>query len=137
MGPPTCDCFVSSTDVQEGAGPSGVGGHPTTSSEEQPQEDPQDAAVVGSVHTSPLEEVVEESVDLGQIGLIIEESSFMAGPSHTSTPIRGSPSASLTSRGTTSRGSPYTRSIASSAPRKATRKTRGVPVSVQDQIALD
>ena len=41
VGPPTCECFVSSTDVLEGAG------QPTPSLE-------------ACAHTSPLEEVEEE-----------------------------------------------------------------------------
>ena len=34
VGPSTCECFVSSTDVLEGAGPSSAAGRPTPSLEE-------------------------------------------------------------------------------------------------------
>ena len=67
MGPPTCECFVSSTDVQEGAGPSDTGGQSTPSPGHQSESDPlasHDSSVEGSGHTSP-QEVVEEEVTSG------------------------------------------------------------------------
>ncbi|XP_040195565.1 uncharacterized protein LOC120928557, partial [Rana temporaria] len=66
----------ATTSGLEGAGTSGVGGRPTTSSEE-PQEDPQDTVVEGTVHITPIEVVLDESVDFAQIGLIFEETMFM------------------------------------------------------------
>ena len=70
VGPPTCDCFVSSTDVLEGVGPSSAGVRPMPSpkhpvAQSNPLGSP-GMLVEGSAHTSPLEVVVEESVDLHQ-----------------------------------------------------------------------
>ena len=66
MGPPTCECFVSSTDVQEGAGPSDAGGQSTPSPEHHSEPDPlgnHESSVEGSGHTAPQEVVEEETVN--------------------------------------------------------------------------
>ena len=107
------------------------------------QSDPLGSTVIlveGSAHTSPLEVVVEESVDLHQGDCIYyEEDSTIPGPSATSLPIRSTPSRSTPSRGTPSRSSPSRstlsgRAQASPSPRKALRKTRGVPRALQEGL---
>ena len=159
VGPPTCECFVSSTGVQEGAGPSdAASGRPTPSSSEHPASvaDPlgsQQALVEGSGQSS-AQEVVEEVVheEVGheevvqteqEVFLFLEDSHVVAGPSqthHISSPsgssnTLSSPSRPITLISSPSRSSPYARAPATPVPRKATHKTRGVAGMLQENLA--
>ena len=125
VDPPTCVCFVSSTDVQEGAGPSGQS---TASTGHESEEDPQasqESSEEGSGHSSPQEEVEEEeeALSANEVRLHLEDSSPGAGTSQAS--IRGSPSHSSPNRASPPRVSPSPRPQATSGPRKVSRKTRG------------
>ena len=96
VDPPTCECFVSSTDGQEIAGPSGqevagpsgqeVAGpsgqaaapSPGQQAAEEPQEG-QESPGQGSGHTSPHEEVEgeeDEGEEDGMIGWTLPGKSF-------------------------------------------------------------
>ena len=141
VGPPTSECFVSSTDVQDGAGPSSAAGRPTPS-------------MVETAPTSVLEEVEEEHVGVEEDAVYLLEETPIPGPSQTSPlmrvtpsglsiPIRDSPSRDtipsrdIPSRDSPSRDSPSSRPQASPAPRKASKKTRGVPEELEDNLARD
>ena len=124
-GPPTCECFVSSTDLQEGAGPSSAAGRPTPSPQHHVvQWAPLEILgmlVEGSAHRSALEVVVEESIDLHQEDSIYIEEDFT---------IPELPITSPTIRSTPSRAAPP----ASASPRKALWKTRGVPGGLREGL---
>ena len=130
VGPPTCECFVSSTDVQDEAGPSSAAGQPTISHED-------------SVHASHFEEVEEEHGPL-EDEIYLGDETTIPGPSHISTSIGDIPPRASTIRGSPSsirevpsRASPYSRPQASPAPRKATRKTRGDPETLEATLSRD
>ena len=137
VGPPTCECFVSSTDVQEGAGPSSASARPTPSSPEHHDPDPlgsQETLVEGSAQTSNEEVVEDDVVPMGEeVCLYLEESSLLAGPSRTFSPISSSPSGSIAILTSPSSATPYTRPQASPGP----RKTRGVPDFLPEHLARE
>ena len=114
MGPPTCECFVSSTDVQDVAGPSRAPARPTpspdddaparptpspdddapdhhtpsSSDEDVPDPQGRQAALVeeSGAHAS-IEEVLQDAEHLGEeVSLFLENLSTLAGPSRTSSP---------------------------------------------------
>ena len=103
LDPPTCDCFVSSTDVQEGAGPSGLTApSPGQLAGEDPHTRPESSEEVEGEEFD-----LEEDVMAGNALFILEESSPRIGSSQAS--IRGSPSHSSPNRAPLPRGSPSPR----------------------------
>ena len=159
VGPPTWDFFVSSTGVQEGAGPSSAV-RPTPS----PQQSATVADPLGSLQAflegsgqSSAQEVVEEDIaheevvgneeevaqSVQEVILFLDDSHEMPGTSqhHPITSPSGSsitlssPSRPMPLTTSPSRPSPYSRAPGTPVPRKATHKTRGVAGVLQEKLA--
>ena len=136
VGPPTSECFVSSTDVQDGAGPSSAADRPTTSR-------------VETAPTSVVEEVVEEQpVEEETFILFLETpipdpsptSPLMTfTPSGLSSPIRDSPprDPSPSQAGPSQDPSPSSRPQSTPAPRMARQKRRRVHDELEVSLARD